>query len=312
MNKNVLITGGAGYLGSKLSTKLVNSNYKVTVLDCQMYSNTSLDHLIGEKNFTFINGDVRNKKLMRKILKNQKYIIPLAALVGAPLCEKNKKLATQINYDAIKLIVKNTTSNQKIIMPSTESGYGKTKSNEICDENTPVNPISHYGITKLNAEKIVIHRKNSIVFRLGTVFGISYRFRSDLLVNNLVLNALKNKKLEIFEGYYRRNFVHIDDVINCFLFAIKNFKILKNNIYNLGLGSGNVNKIELAQLIKKEFQSLRIIENKKIKDPDQRDYSVSSKMLEKKGFKATITLSTGIRHLINFLNKKNFSKSYNY
>lgn len=312
LKKKILITGGAGFLGSKLATKLVFENYLVTVIDKQLYSNTSLDHLIPYSNFIFIKGDVRDKKLMRKILKNQDFVIPLAALVGAPLCEKNKRLATETNLLAVKFIINNIKKSTKIIIPSTESGYGKTKKNVVCDENTPVNPISHYGRTKLDSEKLVLKRRNSVVLRLGTVFGLSYRFRQDLLVNNLVTKAVKDKKLDIFEGHYRRNFISIEDVINTFLHIIKNFKKFRDEIFNVGLGDGNVTKIELAKIIKKHVKGLKIVDNKKRKDPDQRDYSVSSKKLEKRGYKPKITLSEGISHLVKFLNKKNFNNNFNY
>ena len=310
--KKVLITGGAGFLGSKLATKLVFDGFEVTVVDKQLYSNNSLDHLIPFSNFSFVFGDVRNKKLMKKLIKNKDFIIPLAALVGAPLCEKNKKLATQTNLDAIAYIVKNIKKSTKIIIPSTESGYGKTDKNVICDENTPVNPISHYGKTKLESEKLVLNRGNSVVLRLGTVFGISYRFRQDLLVNNLVTRAIKDNKLDIFEGHYRRNFISIEDVTNTFIYIIKNFHKFKNEIFNVGLGDGNVTKIQLAKLIKKEIKNLKIIDNKSRKDPDQRDYSVSSKKLEKRGYKPKVKLSEGIKHLVKYLNKKNYSNNYNY
>ena len=310
--KKVLITGGAGFLGSKLATKLVFDGFNVTVVDKQLYSNNSLDHLIPFSNFNFVFGDVRNKNLMRKLIKNKDFIIPLAALVGALLCEKNKKLATQTNLEAISYIVKNVKKSTKIIIPSTESGYGKTDKNVVCDENTPVNPISHYGKTKLESEKLVLNRGNSVVLRLGTVFGISYRFRQDLLVNNLVTRALKDNKLDIFEGHYRRNFISIEDVTNTFAYIIKNFHKFKNEIFNVGLGDGNVTKIQLAKLIKKEIKNLKIIDNKSKKDPDQRDYSVSSKKLEKRGYKPTVKLSEGIKHLIKYLNKKNYSNNYNY
>jgi nucleoside-diphosphate-sugar epimerase len=310
--KKILITGGAGFLGSKLATKLVFDGFEVTVVDKQLYSNNSLDHLIPSQNFNFVNGDVRDKILMRRLLKNKDFVIPLAALVGAPLCEKYKKLATETNLNAISFITKNIKKSTKIIFPSTESGYGKTKKNIICNEKTPVNPISHYGKTKLASEKIVLNRRNSVVLRLGTVFGISYRFRQDLLVNNLVTRAIKDKKLEIFEGNYRRNFISIEDVINTFIYIINNFNNFKNEIFNVGLGDGNVTKIELAKLIKKEIKNLKIINNKSRKDQDQRDYSVSSRKLEKRGYKPKVKLSVGIKQLVEYLNKKNYSNNYNY
>lgn len=308
----ILITGGAGYLGSKLATKLVNNNFEVTVLDALKYSNNSLDHLISEPDFNFIYGDVRDEKILKKLVKKNDSIIPLAALVGAPLCDKFKKEATQVNLNAIKNIVKFSRTNQKIIIPSTESGYGKTEKGVICTEDTPVNPISHYGRTKLAAEKEVLKRKNSVVLRLGTVFGISYRYRRDLLVNNLVEKAIKDKKLDIFEGHYRRNFISIEDVTNCFVYILKNFSKFKGETFNVGLGKGNVTKIQLAKIIKKNLKKIKIVDNKKRKDPDQRDYAVSSLKLQKRGFIPSVSLNKGISDLIKFLNKKNFTNNFNY
>ena len=300
-NEKILITGGAGYVGSMLATKLIEKGYKVTVIDNLRFSKNSLDHLFIYRNFKFIYGDVRNKNLIKKNIKKHNIIIPLAALVGAPLCEKYKKEAKEINFESIKYMLKIINKKQKIIFPTTNSGYGIGQKEKYCDENSPLNPISFYGKTKAEAEKIVLEFENSICFRLATVFGHSYRMRTDLLVNNFVYNALKFKKLKLYEPHFRRNYIHIIDVVRAFIFAIKNFNKLKSNTYNLGLSSANLTKLMLAKKIKKQFKEVKISIIRNRKDPDQRDYFVSNKKIEKKGFKPIISLEEGIAELLNVL-----------
>ena len=300
-NEKILITGGAGYVGSMLATKLIEKGYKVTVIDNLRFSKNSLDHLFIYRNFKFIYGDVRNKNLIKKNIKKHNIIIPLAALVGAPLCEKYKKEAKEINFESIKYMLKIIDKKQKIIFPTTNSGYGIGQKEKYCDENSPLNPISFYGKTKAEAEKIVLEFENSICFRLATIFGYSYRMRTDLLVNNFVYNALKFKKLKLYEPHFRRNYIHIIDVVRAFIFAIKNFNKLKSNTYNLGLSSANLTKLMLAKKIKKQFKEVKISIIRNRKDPDQRDYFVSNKKIEKKGFKPIISLEEGIAELLNVL-----------
>ena len=230
--KNILITGGAGYIGSKLATKLLELNYNVTVIDVLKFSSKSLNHLFNYKNFKFIKGDVRNKKLIKKLIKSNEFIIPLAALVGAPLCEKNKKEAVSVNLKSIEFMMKNITRKNKVIYLTTNSGYGVGEKNKFCDETSPLNPISLYGRTKVDSEKIVMKYKNAIGFRLATVFGYSYRMRTDLLVNNFVFRSLQDKKLVLFEPHFRRNYIHVKDVVDAIIFSIHNFNKLKSNIYN--------------------------------------------------------------------------------
>ena len=310
--KNILITGGAGYIGSSLATFLLSKNYNVTVIDTLKYSKISLSHLLINKNFKFVYGDVRNKKLLKKLINENQIIIPLAALVGAPLCEKNKKLAREINLKNIEFIVKNLSKKHQILYPTTNSGYGIGLKNKFCDENSPLNPISLYGRIKVDAEKIVHKFDNSICFRLATVFGVSYRMRSDLLVNNFVYRAIKFKKLDLFEPNFRRNFIHIHDVVRAFYFAIKNFKRLRGNIYNLGLSNANLSKLMLAKIIKKEIKNLKITLVKNRKDPDKRDYYVSNRKIEKKGFKPIVNLSDGVKELNQYFtyNKSEIKNNY--
>ena len=309
--KKILITGGAGYIGSILATELVDLGHQVTVVDLLKYSSSSLNHLYSFKNFNFIHADVQNSKIMKKLISKNEYIIPLAGLVGAPLCEKYKKEAISINYKAIKDCVK-YSKNKKIIFLMSNSGYGVGEKNKFCTEDSPLNPISLYGKTKCDAEKEVIKAKNYVCFRLATVFGFSYRMRSDVMVNNFVFNALKDKNLKLFEPHFRRNFIHVRDVVDCILYTINNFKKLQNNIYNAGLNSANITKLQLAQLIKKQIHSLKISTIKGIKDPDQRNYFVSNDKLKKKGFVAKRNLKEGIKELIKGFKVEGLKIKNNY
>ena len=303
----ILITGGAGYIGSMLCTKLLEAGHIVTVIDLLKYDKGSLNHLYFHKNFKLICDDIRKVSLIKKLIKQHDFIIPLAALVGAPLCEKFKKDALSTNLGSIKTLCKLATKKNKVIYLTTNSGYGIGEKNKYCDENSPLKPISLYGKTKCDGEDLVRSKiKNHVCFRLATVFGHSYRMRSDLLVNNFVYTAIKKKKLTLFEPHFRRNFIHVRDVVNAIIFTIKNFNRLKNNVYNLGLSSANISKIMLAEKIQKQYKklSIKIVTNRK--DPDKRDYFVSNDKIEKKGFKAKISLEDGISELIQiFTNDKN-------
>jgi len=310
--KKILITGGAGYIGSMLSTKLVELGYQVTVLDNFSFTKNSLSHLYVFKNFKLIEGDVLNKKLFKKLINQNNIIIPLAALVGAPLCEKNKKMTKELNLNSIKFLIKNLNKNHKVLYPTTNSGYGIGAKNKYCDENSELNPISLYGRTKVDAEKEILKFKNSICFRLATVFGFSYRMRSDLLVNNFVQTSVKKNFLLIYEPHFRRNYIHIRDVVNVFVYSIKNFNKMKSNTYNVGLSSANLTKIQLAKQIKVKVKSLKIKISHNKKDPDQRDYFVSNKKIEKAGFKTQYKLKDGINELVTFfkISDDNFINNY--
>ena len=303
----ILITGGAGYIGSMLCTKLLEEGHSVTSVDLLKYDKGSLNHLYHNKNFKLICDDIRKVSLMKKLIKKHDIIIPLAALVGAPLCEKFKKDAISTNLGSIKTLCKYATKKNRVIYLTTNSGYGIGEKNKYCDENSPLKPISLYGKTKCDGEDLVRSKiKNHVCFRLATVFGHSYRMRSDLLVNNFVYTAIKKKKLTLFEPHFRRNFIHVRDVVNAIIFTMKNFNRMKNNVFNLGLSTANISKIMLAKKIKKQYKNLqiKIITNRK--DPDKRDYFVSNKKIENKGFKAKISLDHGIAELIQiFTNDKN-------
>ncbi len=300
----ILITGGAGYIGSNLLKSISNNNFDVTVVDNLMFGQN--DNILKKiSNFKFVKGDVRDKPLMKTLIKNNDYIIPLAGIVGAPLCDKMPKEAQEINSDSIRFICENTSKDQSVIMPVSNSGYGVGEKNKYCDENSPLNPVSLYGKTKVEAENYIMEKENSISFRLATIFGVSeYRMRTDLMVNNFVSIAFQKKKLKLYEPEFRRNFVHLTDVSSAFLYSMKNFEKMKNNIYNLGLDDANMSKLGLCNKIKEyipEFDFEIVIGEK---DPDQRDYFVSNEKLKSKGFEAKVQLDTGIRELINYFEKR--------
>ena len=309
MNKKILITGGAGYIGTVLIPMLLEKNYDVVVVDRLIFKQNSPQY---EKNFQFINDDVRNFPFMKKLLKEKKFdvVIPLAALVGAPICSQYPKETKEINYEACKFLIENTDKDVKIILPVSNSGYGIANHNEQCTEESELNPISAYGVTKVQSEKSLIKRGNFVSLRLATVFGMSPRMRLDLLVNNFVSEAVTNKYLEIFEGKFKRNYVHIKDVARVFLFCIENFEKVKNNVYNFGLEGVNLTKIELAETVKKYVKDFKYILNEFGTDPDKRDYIVSNKKILSTGFEFKHSLENGIKELANEipkLSKGNYS-----
>lgn len=298
---NILVTGGSGYIGSLLTIELIKLGHNVTVVDNLMFKQNSLGEINNKKNFKLIVGDVRDNSLMKSIVKNFDLIIPLAALVGAPICDLRPTETIEINEESIKFMSKLLSNSQMVIMPVSNSGYGIGKPNEICTEETALNPISLYGRSKVAAEKIIMQRENSICFRLATVFGMSPRMRLDLLVNYFVNEALKSKKLTIFEGHFRRNYVHIKDVISVFLFAITNFENLKSNIFNFGLEDANLSKLQLAKKIQEYIKDFVFVESKEGKDPDKRNYIVSNKKILSMGYKFKFDLDLGIQELIDKL-----------
>jgi len=296
MSKKVLITGGAGYLGSVLAEVLLDNGYTVTVFDNLMYKQTSLLHLCDNKRFRFIKGDVTNKGYFKNYIVSHDVIIPLAAIVGAPACDSNKDLATAVNYEQIRFIVDNLRKNQKLIMPNTNSQYGS--STEVITEQSPFNPLSHYAITKCKAEEYIMDWENGICLRLATVFGSSPRMRTDLLVNDFVYKTITEGCLVLFQSKFKRNYIHVRDIAYTFMHCIENYDKLNGEVFNVGLSDANLNKMELATKIKTYFPKLVIIENEFSTDIDNRNYIVSNDKLEATGWEPKFTIDDGIEELI--------------
>ena len=296
--KKILITGGAGYIGSVLTPSLLNLGYQVTVIDNLMFNQSSLLSVVNNKNFAFIKGDVRDKALIEKQVKTHDIIIPLAALVGAPLCARNESDTVSINFSSIENITKFKSKDQKVIFPTTNSGYGLGQGDLFCTEETPLKPISLYGKTKVDAEKAVLDSGDTVTFRLATVFGLSPRMRLDLLVNDFTWRAARDKFIVLFESHFKRNFVHIQDVVRAFIFALDNYDNLKNNAYNLGLSSANLSKLELCEKIKEYVPDFFITESEINTDPDKRNYIVSNEKIENEGYKTAYTLDNGIEEIL--------------
>ncbi len=301
----ILVTGGAGYIGSVLTNFLAKLNHSVTVLDNFFFKQEFIKSRLFSNNIKIIHGDVRDDKLLADAVKRNDVIIPLACLVGAPLCDLYPEEALQVNEKSIKNLIKILSKQQIVIFPVSNSGYGIGKKNELCTEMSKLNPISLYGKTKVRAEEIIMGRENSIALRLATVFGMSPRMRVDLLVNNFVYQSLLTKNLKIFEGNFKRNYVHIEDVVNVFIYMINNFDKYKNNVFNFGLEDANLSKLELANKIKVYIKDLIIEESEFGKDPDKRDYIVSNKKILSTGFNFKKSLDNGIQELIKGLLKKN-------
>jgi nucleoside-diphosphate-sugar epimerase len=294
--KKILITGGAGYLGSVLTEILLNKGYQVTILDNLLYKQTSVAPFSHNKNFDFILGDVTVESTLKPLVESHDVIIPLAAIVGMPACKANPEMTVKVNYEQVKNITEWMTKEQKLIIPNTNSQYGS--SSEIITEESPFKPLSLYAETKCNAEKAVLESGKGIVLRLATVFGMSYRMRMDLLVQDFVYKALNDGYLVLFESHFIRNYIHIRDVANTFLFMIENYDKCNNNAFNVGLSSANLTKFELAEMIQKYIPELVIVQNEFKKDFDQRNYLVSNNKLESQGWFPIFTLEDGIQELI--------------
>ncbi len=309
----ILITGAAGYLGSMISTHFLEKGYRVTGVDNLFYNKNTLNHLIKNKNFEFIKLDVRDQRLYKDFVKKNDILFPLAGIVGAPLCDKNSKLAYEVNELAVKKISEFSSNNQLIIFPTTNSGYGTTSKDIICNEKMDLNPISLYGKTKVNAEKFILQKNNSISLRLATVFGVSFRNRVDLLVNFFVYNAVKFKKIKLFEPHFRRNYIHVKDVAFTFHHCLENFNQMRSNIYNVGLSEANLTKLQLCKKIKEVIPDFEISIDEKGEDPDKRDYFVSNEKLEMTNWKPKKSLKFGINELVKFYNlSKNLDLDKNY
>jgi nucleoside-diphosphate-sugar epimerase len=295
---NIFVTGGAGYLGSVLVPSLLQAGHSVTVLDNFMFGQTSLAECCGYDTFEVVRGDSRDEALVKKLLAKADAVIPLAALVGAPLCKSDPLGTKTINQDAVEMLCRLASPAQRILMPVTNSGYGIGEKDKYCTEDSPLNPISIYGVTKVAAETAVLQRENSATFRLATVFGMASRMRTDLLVNDFVYRAVHDRAVVIFEGHFKRNYIHIRDVARVFLFALENFDKMRGKPYNVGLDEANLSKIELCQVIQKHLPQFVYVEAPIGEDPDKRDYIVSNARLASTGFRTEWNLDRGIRELI--------------
>lgn len=295
---SVLITGGAGYIGSVLTERLLQRGHDVTVLDNLMYHQNSILYLSHNRNFQFVKGDARDRKLVGELAVGKEFVIPLAAIVGAPACDRSPRLATETNLTAVQDVLDIIKPEQKIIFPNTNSGYGTKNSSEYCTEESPLEPVSLYGRLKVEAERSVLARKNSIVLRLATVFGVSPRMRVDLLVNDFTYRAVRDGYIVLFEKDFKRNYIHIRDIAKCFEFCMSNFEKMRGEIYNVGRGDANCSKEELALRIKKYVPALKIVISEVGKDPDRRNYIVSNDKITKAGFDCDYTLDDGIQELI--------------
>ncbi|OGV65312.1 MAG: hypothetical protein A2283_05865 [Lentisphaerae bacterium RIFOXYA12_FULL_48_11] len=294
----ILVTGGAGYLGSIMVPMLLEKGNKVIVVDNFLYNQTSLLDCCNRKELQIIRGDVRNQALMSDAMRDIDVIFPLACLVGAPLCEKMPLEAKSINYDAIKMILELRSKSQLIIFPTTNSGYGVGQKGLHCTEETPLNPISLYGKLKVQIENELLASGNAISLRLATVFGISPRMRIDLLVNDFTYRALYDRFLVLFEARFMRNYIHVRDVASAFVHCLENFRTMKDNPYNVGLSSANLSKWQLCEEIKKQLPNFYFVEAEVGEDPDKRDYMVSNAKIEGTGFKTMQSIQDGIAELI--------------
>lgn len=296
--QHVLITGGAGYIGSVLCPALLADGYKVTVLDNFSHKENTLAACCGSDDFDVFRGDARDEAVVGKLTANADVVIPLAAMVGAPLCDRDKIGAVTINRDAVTMLVRTLSKDQKMLLPMTNSGYGIGERGKFCTEDTPLRPVSLYGTTKVEAEQAVLSRENSATFRLATVFGMSPRMRLDLLVNDFVYRATTDRSVVIFEGHFKRNYIHIRDVVRAFLHALRNFESMKGRSYNVGLEDANLSKIELCEEIRKQIPSFCWFEAGIGGDIDKRDYIVSNARILATGYVPEWTLERGIRELV--------------
>jgi nucleoside-diphosphate-sugar epimerase len=295
----ILVTGGAGYIGSILVPELLRAGHEVTVIDAFIYKQTSLLDVCNYPTLSVVRGDVRDEALITKHIRGVDVIIPLACLVGAPLCDKDPIAARTTNLDAVKLIVKLRDKGQKIIFPNTNSGYGHGQGGTShCDETSPLNPISLYGQLKVEAEKMLLEAGNAVVFRLATVFGVSPRMRLDLLVNDFVYRAVNDRAVVLFEPHFKRNYIHVRDVARAFMHAMDNFEGMRDQAYNVGLSDANLSKLELCQAIHEQLPKFVFLEAPIGEDPDKRDYIISNGKIERTGFKPQVSLRAGITELI--------------
>ena len=294
----VLVTGGAGYIGAVLVPALLDSGYRVTVLDNFAFGQTSLLDCCDSDRLTILRGDVRDERLLKEAAAKADYLIPLACLVGAPLCAQRPLEARAINHEPVRVLLEATSPAQRFLFPTTNSGYGIGTDGQFCTEETPLRPISLYGRLKAETEAMLLESGRAITFRLATAFGVSPRMRLDLLVNDFTYRAVTDRFIVLFEAHFKRNFIHVRDVARVFLHGIEQFDTLCGQPYNVGLSDANCSKRELCELIKQQVPEFHIVESEIGKDPDQRNYIVSNDKIEATGFRPATSLPAGIAELI--------------
>jgi len=298
MAERVLVTGGAGYIGSVLVPMLLEAGYAVTVLDTFARGDTSLAACCASPDFTPVRGDARDERVVRELAAGADIVIPLAALVGAPLCDRDPVGAETINRDAVRMLTRLLSRDQRLIFPTTNSGYGIGEEGLFCTEETPLRPVSLYGTLKVELENYLLATGRAVSLRLATVCGISPRMRLDLLVNDFTYRAVTDRFVILFEAHFKRNYIHVQDVASAFIHAMKNFDSMKGQAYNVGLSEANLSKMELCLEIQKQIPDFCIMESEIGKDPDQRNYIVSNEKIEKTGFKPQASIQQAISELI--------------
>lgn len=295
---NILVTGAAGYIGGILVPTLLDAGHNVTAVDSFMYGQMSLLDCCADKKLSIIRGDARDERLIRPLAAKADVVIPLACLVGAPVCDMKPVEARSINLDAVKMLVNMTAKSQMVLSPTTNSGYGIGQEGIFCTEETPMRPVSLYGQLKVDLEKHLLESGHAVSLRLATVFGISPRMRLDLLVNDFTYRAVTDRFIILFEAHFKRNYIHVRDVAGAFIHAMANFDKMKNQAYNVGLSEANLSKMELCLEIRKQVPDFCIMESAIGKDKDQRNYIVSNDKIEKTGFRTRVSLQDGIAELI--------------
>ena len=298
MATKILVTGGAGYIGSVLVPALLDAGYEVTVVDNFMYQQNSLAASCAHPGFRVVRSDVRVMDIMVPLLREADIVIPLAALVGAPICDRDPFTATSVNRDAVVELLRHASTDQAFLVPITNSGYGVGEPGKHCTEESPLRPVSRYGRDKVELERIIMDRGNAISFRLATVFGMSPRMRIDLLVNDFTYRAVTDACIVLFEAQMKRNYIHVRDVARAFIHGLQEFGRLRNNVYNVGLSDANLSKMELCERIRRQIPGLTILEALTGSDPDKRDYIVSNSTIEASGYQPIYSLDDGIRELV--------------
>ena len=293
----ILVTGGAGYIGSILVPKLLGEGHEVTVIDSFIYQQTPLLECCCNPRLTILRGDVRDARLLKDLVSKADAILPLACLTGAPLCARDPIAATAINRDVIKAIVDMKSPRQMLIYPCTNSGYGIGQTGIECDEETPLRPVSLYGQLKVEAESYALEH-GCLTFRFATVFGASPRMRLDLLVNDFTYRAVNDGFVVLFEAHFKRNYLHVQDAAAAFMHSLKNYETMKGRPYNVGLSEANLSKLELCQAIQRHVPRFTFPISELGKDPDQRNYIVSNARIEATGFKPAVGLDAGLRELL--------------